>query len=308
MNVPSSRSPCVSLPPRVRSTRSARAAARSTIDFRSQFRITGTTRPWGTATAIPMFAVGKTWTSVPAKWAFMSRWRISAIAQALVRMSEKVGRGAPSSVRSTRSSRRRMAASMSAVIAIWKCGVSQASVMRRAIVFRMLESWTTSTSALAGASAAQPGWAAARSTSSATMRPSGPVPLRLESSSPRSFASRRSAARPSPAAPRLAVARRARPFPPSRACRPSLYVLRARAPARLRASEPDRPLPSARLPPPRERPRPRSESPSSEESSDSEEMSSPSSPITATGFPTSISSPSPARIFKTTPEASASTS
>ena len=84
-----------------------------------------------------------------------------------------------------------MAARMSAVIAIWKCGVSQASVMRRAMVFRMLESWTTSTSALAGASAAQPGRAAARSTSSATMRPSGPVPWRPASSSPRSFASRR---------------------------------------------------------------------------------------------------------------------
>jgi hypothetical protein len=37
---------------------------------------------------MPMFAVGKSFTESPAKWAFTSRWRMSASATTFVRMSE----------------------------------------------------------------------------------------------------------------------------------------------------------------------------------------------------------------------------
>jgi hypothetical protein len=88
-----------------------------------------------------------------------------------------------------------MEAVMSADMEIWNAGASHASVMRRAIVFRIWFSFTTSTSPL-GARVPADGVALtapvaeARSTSSATMRPSGPVPRRAESSIPRSRAIR----------------------------------------------------------------------------------------------------------------------
>src|SRR5829696_498791 len=88
VNVPPSRSSARSLPSRVRETMSARAAAISGIVSCSQPGITGTARPCGIATAMPMFAVGKSFTESPAKWAFTSRWRISASATTFVRMSE----------------------------------------------------------------------------------------------------------------------------------------------------------------------------------------------------------------------------
>ena len=59
----------------------------------------------------------------------------------------------------------------------WKTGACHASVSRRAIVLRSLESFSTSTSPHGRCSRAAAGRrAAARSTSSATIRPSGPVP------------------------------------------------------------------------------------------------------------------------------------
>ncbi len=80
---------------------------------------------------------------------------------------------------------------MSADIAIWKAGAAHASVIRRAIVLRNDVSSTRSTAPLgrgttAGAAGADV--TSARSTSSATMRPSGPVPRSRERSMPRSRA------------------------------------------------------------------------------------------------------------------------
>src|SRR5262249_51279269 len=62
VNVPPSRSPCCSLPARARSTRSARTFAISATLRRSAERMTGTTSPFGTATAMPTFADG--WSSI----------------------------------------------------------------------------------------------------------------------------------------------------------------------------------------------------------------------------------------------------
>ncbi len=85
---------------------------------------------------------------------------------------------------------------MSADTVSWKTGTCHASVRRRAIVRRMLESGTavsaraeTSSWVAGGPTAA--GATAARSTSSATTRPSGPVPVTAPSSIPRSRAIRR---------------------------------------------------------------------------------------------------------------------
>ncbi len=65
---------------------------------------------------------------------------------------------------------------MSAEIVSWKTGACQASVSLRAIVLRVDVSGISSTSPAAGAAAAARSAASrlARSTSSATMRPSGP--------------------------------------------------------------------------------------------------------------------------------------
>ncbi len=68
---------------------------------------------------------------------------------------------------------------MSADIEIWKAGASQAFVRRFAIVRRIEVSGTTSASSGAAPAVAWAGVVAARSTSSATTRPSGPVPIRL---------------------------------------------------------------------------------------------------------------------------------
>ena len=84
---------------------------------------------------------------------------------------------------------------MSAEAWSWKTGICHASVSRRAIVLRTFESGIRSTSPAgtgAGAAAGAVGPpASARSTSSATMRPSGPVPRSDASSIPRSRARRR---------------------------------------------------------------------------------------------------------------------
>ena len=123
--------------------------------------MTGTTRPSGIATAMPTFALG--WRSIasPVKRALTARWRMSAAAQALVRMSVSVGFGSPSPASSARRARSSWARVMSADIEIWNAGASQASVSRRATVRRNDESGSTSTSP-DGAGAARParGWAA----------------------------------------------------------------------------------------------------------------------------------------------------
>ncbi len=84
---------------------------------------------------------------------------------------------------------------MSASTVSWNAGTVHACVSRRAIVLRMLVSGRRSTSAETGAAAtgtaAGAGPACARSTSSATIRPSGPVPLSWARSIPRSRAMRR---------------------------------------------------------------------------------------------------------------------
>ena len=85
---------------------------------------------------------------------------------------------------------------MSAEAWSWKTGICHASVRRRAIVLRMFESGIRSTSPVGAGVGATDGGAvgppaSARSTSSATIRPSGPVPRIPESSMPRSRAMRR---------------------------------------------------------------------------------------------------------------------
>src|SRR3954466_7555461 len=83
---------------------------------------------------------------------------------------------------------------MSTSTVSWNAGTVHASVRRRAIVLRTFESGRDSTSpdgrAATGAAAAGAS-ACTRSTSSATIRPSGPVPCSDESSMPRSRAMRR---------------------------------------------------------------------------------------------------------------------
>jgi hypothetical protein len=184
---------------------------------------------------------------------------------------------------------------MSADIEIWNAGASQASVMRRAIVFRIWLSFTTSTSvggAAAGAAdGAARGLTCARSTSSATIRPSGPVPRSSAKSIPRSLAMRRASGD--------AFTR-----PPFTRCAGSLGPSGAASRPRSRSSS--RSGASAGFSTPISSP-PSSGSTRSGVSSSSG-TSSPASPMTAIGFPTSISSPSFARIFSRTPLASASTS
>ena len=81
----------------------------------------------------------------------------------------------------------------SALTVSWKTGACHASVSRRAIVFRVDVSSTTSYSGWAapGAAGAAAGRIAAFSTSSAMTRPSGPVPTTCARSTPRSRAIRR---------------------------------------------------------------------------------------------------------------------
>src|SRR4051812_33996946 len=125
--------------------------------------------------------------------AFTSRWRMSACAQTFVRTSVTVMRTSGSRSRSLAT--RAFTRLMSAEAWSWKTGICHASVSRRAIVLRTFESGTRSTSpagkgAAMGAGGAGPP-ASARSTSSATIRPSGPVPWIAARSIPRSRARRR---------------------------------------------------------------------------------------------------------------------
>src|SRR5439155_10321207 len=190
VNVPSSRSCAVSLLPRARPTTSPRATATSASVWRSTERTTGTTSPCGAATAMPMFAVGNLSSASSVNCTFTSRWRISACAQSFASRSVTVMRtsGFSSRARPTSS----FARSMSALTVNWKTGACQAAVRRRAIVFRIDVNGIDSTSSLTTGAAAGAGAATApRSTSSATIRPSGPVPVRDSRAIPRSRAIRR---------------------------------------------------------------------------------------------------------------------
>ncbi len=184
---------------------------------------------------------------------------------------------------------------MSADMEIWNAGASHASVMRRAIVFRIWFSFTTSTSPLGarapadGAALTAPD-AEARSTSSATMRPSGPVPRRAESSIPRSRAMRRASGDALTRPPFvLSTLCSGSDGPSGASSRP-----RSRSSSRSGAGEPSSCASSSET--------------SVGSSASPSGTSSPCSPMTAIALPTSISSPSPARILSRTPEASASTS
>ena len=218
---------------------------------------------------------------------------MSAAADAFVRMSDTVGFASPSRRRSTSWARTAFARVMSADIEIWNTGACQASVMRRAIVLRIDVSSTTSTSpaANAGAGAAGAGCASARSTSSATIRPSGPVPRTCARSIPRSRAIRRASGealiRPSA---RAVGAERAAPRPPA----PRRPGPASRSGSRAGASAGrSAPAGSASAGP----------APLPEESG----TASPSWPMNATVTPTGTS-PSCTAIFSRTPSASASTS
>ncbi len=209
----------------------------------------------------------------------------------------------PSRACASSPSRSCVAAVMSAVTRSWNAGACHASVRRRAIVLRMLVSGTSSISpagAAAGAGVAA-GCFAARSTSSATIRPSGPVPESAARSTPSSRAMRRASGdalmRP-PAVAGLPTAE----LPP-------LPCAACSAASRPRSRSPSRAGPSAGFSAPSSAApssgRTRSGvSPFDEPSADT---SSPCSPITATVRPTSTS-PSWTAILSRTPEASASTS
>ena len=123
----------------------------------------------------------------------MARCRTSATPTNRVRRSFTVGFTSPSASRSTICSRRWSASVMSIETPSWKTGADHASVRRRAIVLRVAVIVTTSNSAsgrrrpaAAAAVAASP--TGAFSTSSATIRPSGPVPASAVRSTPRSRA------------------------------------------------------------------------------------------------------------------------
>src|SRR6266851_1596326 len=228
----------------------------------------------------------------------MARCRISAAAQIFVIRSEMVGlTSVPCS--STRRSRSASARVMSTVIPSWKTGASQASVSRRAIVLRIDDSCCTSTPSLAndgvGSVTGAPE-AAVRSTSSATTRPSGPVPATALRSTPRSRAIRRASGealmRP-PFSSDGCLISATRSLISAEARRPrSLSCSRARAGEPSSTGSPDtsraaEPFPAGSL--------------------GSSLTCSPCSPITAIVLPTSTS-PEEIAIFSRTPEASASTS
>ena len=136
---------------------------------------------------MPTFALGWRRSASSVNDTLTSGWRASADAQTFVSRSVTLTLTSGWSSRAPATSA--LARVMSAETWSWKTGTCQASVRRRAIVRRMLVSGTCSTSP-AGTGAAA-GAAAARSTSSAMMRPSGPVPVIDVSSIPRSRAIRR---------------------------------------------------------------------------------------------------------------------
>src|SRR5579884_376283 len=144
VNVPPSSSACLTLPSRVRETRSARTAAISAIVRRSAAVMTGTSRPCGAATAMPTCALG--WISIasPVKCAFTSRWRISAAATSFVSTSPIVTRTSACASRSFATSS--CVRVMSAETVSWKTGACHASVNRLAIVRRTFVSARVSTS------------------------------------------------------------------------------------------------------------------------------------------------------------------
>ena len=188
---------------------------------------------------------------------------------------------------------------MSTVIPSWKTGACQASVSRRAIVLRIDDSCCTSMpsdgNAAVGSATGAPD-AAVRSTSSATTRPSGPVPATALRSMPRSRAMRRASGealmRP-PFSPEGCLISATRSLISADARRPrSLSCSRARAGEPSSSGSPDTPRPAEPFP---------------AGSLGSSSTCSPCSPMTAIVLPTSTS-PDEIAIFRRTPDASASTS
>ncbi len=160
-------------------------------------------------------------------------------------------------------------------------------------------SWTTSTSGGAGAAAgaAAAGAVAACSTSSATMRPSGPVPTTDARSTPRSRAMRRASGlaftrAPVPASP--GGRRRWAPPPGWRALVSAAAAASVRGGARDSRATPTAAAPAVVG----------AESPAGDSATGT---SSPSAPMSAIVVPTSTS-PSGTTILSSTPSASASTS
>ena len=189
---------------------------------------------------------------------------------------------------------------MSTVSPSWNTGACHASVSRRAIVFRIDENCCTSTPSVGAAAVAAvgagPAEAALRSTSSATTRPSGPVPATALRSMPRSRAIRRASGealtRP-PLSSDGCLSSVTCSLIPAEARRP-----RSRSSSRAGPGEPSSWASSSTS---------TSFAAASSSPAGSAATSSPCSPITAIVLPTSTS-PAETEIFKRTPEASASTS
>ena len=138
VNVPPWRSCSASLPSRARPTRSARARAISWIVRRSASRITGTTSPFGAATAMPTCADENRWISSPVNSGVDGRVprRARRRRASSGRRSLSVSRPRRASS-STRRSRSASTSVMSAETPSWNTGACHASVRRRAIVFRV---------------------------------------------------------------------------------------------------------------------------------------------------------------------------
>ena len=123
----------------------------------------------------------------------------SAAAATFVNRSLTVGFVSPSRRRATSRSRSSSERVMSTETVSWKTGACQASVSRRAIVLRIDVSSISSTSPAGAATAAGAALGAAtapRSTSSATIRPSGPLPESVAMSIPFSARACARAAKP----------------------------------------------------------------------------------------------------------------
>ncbi len=166
---------------RARGRRGRRGRPRSAASVsRSAPCTTGTTRPCGAATAMPMFALGKTSSASSAYWTFMSRWRMSACAQSFV---EQVGDG-DAHVRVELALLRDQLVRARHVGGHGELERRHRPRLRQAARDRLADVRERPRLDLAAGGAGQvaschwraAGCACARSTSSATIRPSGPVP------------------------------------------------------------------------------------------------------------------------------------
>ena len=202
MKVPPSRSAiCRARVARLLDELAAAHARPRSSDSRSTERMTGTTSPCGAATAIPMFADGNRSSASPANWTFTSGWRMSALRADL---REQVGDGdAHVGVELARALDQRVRLRHldrdGELEDRHLPGLGEPAGDRAADVRERnrLDLVGHGAGAAArrrgrrGAARRPAAPRAARSTSSATMRPSGPVPVSPASSTPRSRAIRR---------------------------------------------------------------------------------------------------------------------